>query len=361
MIYLYACGMLCGLGGILAALLQVADRFLADYGPCRVAVNGREPYVVEGGCTLLEALFRSKVFIPSACGGQGTCGFCKVTLKSGGGPVLPTELPYLGEDEIRADVRLACRVKVRQDISLLVRPDYLDVQEFRAVVSSARMVTHDTRELVLRLVKPEEITFEPGQYVQVRVPSRDQPSFRAYSISSPPSRNSEIELVVRLIPGGIGSTYLHRVRAGDELEFTGPYGEFRIDAAPGAAIVCVGGGCGIAPMRSIVRHVHETAPGKECLLFFGARTVDDVMYMDEFRALACDMPNFRFHYALSEPKRAQPWEGETGLIHESLEGRLPAGGECQVFMCGPPAMIEATTRVLTERGVPEDRIFRDEF
>ena len=361
--YVYSLLVLSVLGGALAALLLIADRFLCNYGPCTIHVNEEEPFTIEGGCTLLDALYGQRIFIPSACGGQGTCGFCKVQVHSGGGPVLPTELPYLTPKETEDHTRLACQVKVKEDMIVHVREDYLNVQEFTAVVTDAKLVTSDTREIHLKLKEPAEIDFRPGQYVQVRVPvGKKDETMRAYSISSQPSRNNEVELLVRLIPGGLGSTYLHTIQPGDEVVFTGPYGEFVMDEDVEARVICVGGGCGMAPMRSILRHLGEVQPDRECWLFFGARTTKDAMYMDEFRQLEQKMPNLHVHYALSEPgDEDKAWSGETGFIHTSVDAHVPAEGKRQAFLCGPPLMIEATMKVLKDKEIPEDRVFYDEF
>ncbi len=359
--YLSAIALLLVIGGGLTVLLLLAERLLVNYGPCEIRVNEEDPFTVEGGGTLLDALYQQRIFIPSACGGQGTCGFCKVTVRDGGGPVLPTELPYLSRRERAEGVRLACQVKVKQPMTLHVREDYLNVQEFTARVAAARRVTHDVRELVLDLLTPEAIEFRPGQYVQIRVPTRDEPTYRAYSISSPPSQTGRIELLVRLIPGGLGSTYLHRVAVGEELVFTGPYGEFVLDQEPRTVLVCVGGGCGMAPMRSILRHVRDLDPDRECWLFFGARTTRDVMYLEEFRRLAETMPNLHVHYALSEPDGQADWTGETGFIHESVRAHIDPDGPKQAFLCGPPPMIEATRKVLRDKNVPDEKVFFDEF
>lgn len=360
MIYLQAVGTLAALGAILAILLTIANRWFANYGPCAVKINDRNPFTIDGGCKLLEALYRERVFIPSACGGQGTCGFCKVRVLEGGGPLLPTETPYLSDREIEDSVRLACQVKVKQDVVIEVRADYLDVKEFKAQVKTARMMTHDTREVVLNLVEPAEIGFRPGQYVQISVPGQSEPTYRAYSISSPPSRTNEVELLIRLIPGGLGSTYMHAVQEGDEVTLTGPYGEFEL-AAEDAEIICVGGGCGMAPMRSILRHIAEAEPNRRCWLFFGARTAADTMYLDDFNELAGKMSNLHVHYALSEPADYDEWTGETGFIHESVARHLGSEGRRQAFLCGPPLMIEATMNVLSDKGIEGDDVFYDEF
>ena len=359
--YAAAIGVLALLGGVLCLLLLIADRFLANYGPCTIRVNDEDPFEVEGGGKLLDALYERRIFIPSACGGQGTCGFCKVRIFEGGGPVLPTELPFLSEAESAGGVRLACQVKIRGDIRLHVKEEFLHVQQFRAVVGRARLVTPDTREILLELREPEEIAFRPGQYVQIFVPGTPETTFRAYSIASPPGRPREVELLVRLIPGGLGSSYLHAVQPGDEVTFTGPYGEFELDDSPDTALVCIGGGCGMAPMRSLLRHAGATMPEKPCALYFGARTAEDAMYLDDFLTLKKSMPALEVHYALSEPERSPDWQGETGFIHEIVEQHLENQNHPQIFLCGPPAMIEAAMAVLAAKDIPRERIFYDEF
>jgi NAD(P)H-flavin reductase len=221
------------------------------------------------------------------------------------------------------------------------------------------MVTPDTRELQLELITPDAIHFRPGQYVQVFVPGVKETTFRAYSIASPPSVQNQIELLVRLIPNGLGSGYLHRGQPGDDVRFTGPYGDFVLD--PSAELICIGGGCGMAPMRSILRHVAEASPTQRCWLFFGARTAEQVMYQNDFERLATGVPGLQVHYALSEPQASPEWKGETGFIHESADRHVADGTNKQVFLCGPPPMIKAAIAVLTAKGIPRERIFYDEF
>ncbi len=348
-------------GGFFAAALLVADRFLADYGVCTLNVNDREELTVEGGCTVLDALYDNGIFLPSGCGGQGTCGHCTVEVLSGGGPVLPTELPLLTREQIDRGVRLACQVKIKEDTEVRIKEEYFNIQQFEAVVTAARMLTHDMRQLRLRLVEPDVIEFRPGQYVQVQVPTPDGPVHRAYSISSPPEEGHEIELIVRLIPGGVGSTYLHSVQVGDAVRFTGPYGEFVLSEDPRTEIVCVAGGCGIAPAKSILEHVQQASPERPFSLFFGVRTRADVFFKEEFDKLSDEYPNFHVYYALSEPGRAPDWDGETGFIHRSVEKHLDAERPRQAFLCGPEPMIDATEQVLKSRGVPEEDIYYDSW
>lgn len=347
----------------LAILLTVAERLLVNYGICQIDINAGERLLeVDGGQTLLSGLVGEKVYIPSACGGRGSCGYCKVTVIDGGGPLLPTETPYLTRKEARSGVRLACQVKVREDARIKIPEELLNVKLFTAVLESANTLTHDMRDLRIKLIDPPEISQRPGTYVQIQAPSPDGPVFRAYSISSPTYETEAVELVVRLVPGGIGSTYLHNVQPGDDIIFTGPYGEFYLNEDPEVEIICVGGGSGMAPMRNIIFSLYDRWPDRSCWLFFGCRTADDVFYLDDYLELAKKHPNFQVIYALSDPlEEGQQWDGETGFIHLSLDKHLEADVKRQAFLCGPPLMIEAVTRVLEDKGLKEEDIFYDKF
>ena len=360
---LLSVAVLAGLFTVLAAGLLVAERFLVNYGVAQMDVNSGERVLeVEGGQTLLSALYEQEIFIPSACGGRSSCGHCKVTVVSGGGPVLPTEQLYVTRKEIRLGVRLACQVKVREDIQLRIPEQLLNVKLFTARVESSRVVTPDTKEVRLSLVEPAEISHHPGHYVQVQAPSPDGPVSRAYSISSPVYETGLVELIVRLVPGGIGSTYIHNLQVGDPVTFTGPFGEFVLSEDPSTEIVCVAGGCGMAPVKNIIYSIYRQWPDRLCWLFFGCRTTNDVFYLDEFRALAAEHPSLKIVYALSDPlDSGEAWDGETGFVHLAVDKHLEPGVKRQAFMCGPPPMIEAVTGVLGEKGLRPDDIFYDKF
>jgi Na+-transporting NADH:ubiquinone oxidoreductase subunit F len=363
MLYLSAALVFGGLAAVLAFGLIIAERFLVNYGVCKLDINaGETPLEVDGGQTLLSALYSNEIFIPSACGGKGSCGHCKITVDSGGGPVLPTETPYLNRSEIRSNVRLACQVKVREDIFVRIPSDLLNVKLFNASVEHVRELTHDTREVRFKLDEPIEISQRPGQYIQVQAPSPEGPVFRAYSISSPAYDKNAVELMVRLVPGGIGSTYIHNLQEGDPVTFTGPYGEFYLNEDPEVEIVCVGGGCGMAPMKNIIYSIYEKTPDRICWLFFGCRNTEDIFYLEEFQALAKKHTNFNLIYALSDENiDTQKWDGETGFVHLSVDKYLEASIERQAFLCGPPPMIEAVMRVLEDKGLAEQDIFYDKF
>lgn len=350
-----------GVSLVLGLLLALASRFLTEYGRCRIIVNGERELQVQGGDTLLALLFSNGIFIPSACGGRGTCGYCKVRVAKGGGPLLSTERPYLSADEIDRSVRLSCQVKVKTDMEVGVPKEYLAIRRFMGSVAATRSLTHEIKEVRLRLEEPGSITFEPGQYIQLEVPDeKGPPVYRAYSISSTPSKESEVELIVRLVPGGIGSTYVHNLNDGDHVSFTGPYGEMKLRDT-GNDILCVGGGVGIAPLKSIVMSLLEQGTTHRVLFYLGVRAKKDLMYMEEFRELSRIHPNFRFVFALSSPLETDQWDGDTGFIHLLLERDIEDGRGFDVYLCGPPVMADAVIKVLKEKGVPEDRIYYDKF
>ena len=343
--------------------LILAEKRLVNYGTCTVSLNeGSVVFENPGGPTLLSILYEHKVFIPSACGGKGSCGYCKVRVLKGGGPILPTELPYLTRSEQKAGVRLACQVKVKENIELSIPEELLSVKEYRARVTSIVNLTHDIKEINLDLLEPTEVKHRPGQYVQVRAPGPDGPVYRAYSISSPIYVNDKIQLLVRLVPGGIASTYLYNLKEGDEIMFTGPFGEFRLSEDPETELVLVGGGCGMAPIANIIYSIYNRWQNRQVYLFFGARTTNDVFYREKFKELSKKYLNFKYIYALSDPlKGKEKWDGETGFIHLSVDKYLTPSQKRQAFLCGPPPMIEAVTEILKSKNLKEENVFYDKF
>ena len=363
MVFVWAIVVFVGLLVGLSTLLTIAEKLLLDYGICEMDINaGERTAEVEGGQTLLNALIGEEIYIPSACGGKGSCGYCKVAVLTGGGTVLPTEMPYLSRKEVRAGQRLACQVKIRENIQLKIPEELLNVKLFNATVESTVELTYDMKEIRFKLDDPVEITQRPGQYVQIQAPSPDGPVFRAYSISSPDYETDKVELGVRLIPGGIASTYLHNLEVADKVVFTGPYGEFRLSEDPEVEIICVGGGAGMSPMKDIIFSLYNHWPDRICWLFFGCRTTKDIFYLNEYQQLAQKHPNFHVVYALSDPLGPdEKWDGETGFIHLSVDKSLEPNVPRQAFLCGPPPMIEAVMKVLEEKGLTEEDIFYDEF
>ncbi len=363
MIYLYSIMAFVILITGLSILLIFAEKLLINYGICKIDINSEEKLLeVDGGQSLLSALYSSEVFIPSACGGKGSCGQCKVKVLEGGGPLLPTETPYLSRKEVRSNVRLACQVKVREDVKIKIPEELLNVKMFKSTVSSTRSLTHDMKEVRFKLIEPAEIEFKVGHYIQIEAPSPDGKVFRAYSLSSPCYVHDEVEVGVRLIPGGIASTYIHNMKVGDPVTFTGPFGEFKLNEDPECELICVGGGAGMSPMKNIIYSVYDRWPERSVWLFFGCRTVNDVFYLEEYKELARKYPNFKVIYALSDPLGPDDqWDGETGFVHLSVDKYLSEPKQRQAFLCGPPPMIEAVWRVLEDKGLTDKDIFYDKF
>lgn len=345
---------------VIAILLVIAERFFVTYGECKITVNKEKILTVQGGNSLLNYFAENKIFIPSACGGKATCGYCKIEVLSGGGHILPTEEVFIPKKDRLRGARLACQVKVKNDIEVLISPDLLYAQEFMVTVKEIKDLTHDIKHVVFKLEDQQTMKFKPGQYVQFKIPETDE--FRAYSIASAPSKDNEIELIVRLISGGLCSTYIHEVLdVNDKIKLTGPFGEFYLREDSDRDIVCIGGGCGMAPIRSILLHLKEKGMLRPVMYFFGARRKKDLFYTEELRELERQYPNFKYFPALSEPKPEDQWEGETGLITQAVERHLKTGKHTEAYLCGPPPMIDASIKVLTAKGIEEIHIYYDKF
>ena len=346
---------------ILGILLVLADMFLADYGECKLIINGEKEFTVRGGSTILSYLSANKIFIPSACGGKATCGLCKGRVVSDVGPLLPTERPFMDKEEIADNTRLLCQIKVKKDTEIVIPEEYFLVKEFRTTVEEITPLSHDTRLFRFKLNEPDEITFKAGQFVQFRIPKAGEE--RAYSIASSPNAHDIVELIVRLVPGGLCTTYMfNKLKAGDEIYLTGPYGEFFLREDTDDPLICVAGGSGSAPIRSIVSYLREKKSERKITSFYGGRTPKDI-YLTEFyqEEVAKDLKNFTHIPAISEPAAGDGWEGEKGLITEAMKRHIETAAGCEAYMCGPPAMIHYASLLLKELGIDEDRIYYDEF
>lgn len=359
--YLYAVAVLGSLAGALGVVLALIDHYLATYGECRIQINDEEePLVIQGGDTLLSYLIQNEIFIPSACGGKATCGFCKLQVTEGAGPVLPTEVALLTREDVRNNVRLACQVKVKEDVVIQIPEEYLAIQRFQATVVCIEPMTHDIKRIEMKLEEPDTISFRPGQYVQFEIPGTSE--YRAYSVASAPNRSDTVELIVRLVPDGLCSTYMHEtLQEGDTVFLTGPYGDFYLQEDSTNEIICVAGGSGVAPIRSIVSHLFEQGTDRKVTYFFGARTTQDLYYYDECVALAEKHENFHFVPALSEPAPEDNWTGATGFIHLSVDEYLTSGEGVEAYLCGPPPMINALMGVFEAKEVPKENVLFDEF
>jgi len=353
------------LGAGLALLLEVADSYLGFYGQCHIDINsGEKEFTIQGGGSLLSTLMEQGIFIPSACGGRGSCGYCKVRIHGGGGPLLPTETPWLGPEEIEAQVRISCQVKVRGDMIIEIPPELFLIREFRSRVEGLRNLTHEIKELRLRLIESDAISFKPGQYVQFQVPEYEgcpESVYRAYSIASAAHESGSITLIVTRVPGGLATTYIHEVlKAGDEVAFNGPYGDFYLRDSD-REIFLVATGSGLAPIMSILYQIAEERISRKTTLIFGARHRTDFFYLEEIEALKGKIPGLEAIFTLSRPEEEDQWEGERGRVTDVLERIIKEGANKEAYLCGNPAMVESCVELLMKKGIPEELIFYDKF
>ncbi|HKM42773.1 MAG TPA: 2Fe-2S iron-sulfur cluster binding domain-containing protein [Limnochordia bacterium] len=353
------------LATILAGIVVLADYKLNNYGICKIDINdGARSLEVNGGSSLLSTLASQKIFIPSACGGKATCGLCKVTLAESAGPVLPTEEPYLSAVEMESGVRLSCQVKVKHDLKISIPEEFFNVKQYRTRVQEIKQLTHDIKQFRFQLLEPTTIGFKAGQYVQIDSKPYDKVTeavSRAYSISSVPSENNIIELIIRLVPGGICTTFLHEhLKEGDEITFAGPFGDFYLHEG-GDELIFIAGGSGLAPIRSLVLDILEKNLDKKMKFFFGAVRKRDLYYLDFFRELEAKYDNFTYIPALSGATPEDEWAGDEGLITDVVARHVPDAEGRQAYLCGSPGMINACIQVLTRIGFGRDAIFFDEF
>lgn len=389
----------------LVVVLLLARRKLVQTGPVTIFLNGDDDNKIEteAGGTLLGTLSNQKIFLPSACGGKGSCGVCKVIVKDGGGAVLPTEEGHLSKAEIREGTRLSCQVKVKQDLRIEIPPEVFSVRSWRCTVRSNNNVATFIKELILELPPGEEVPFRAGGYVQIECPphavhyrdfdidDRFRPDWdryelwryvstckesvmRAYSMANYPDEKGIIMLNVRVatpprdalhaVPG-VMSSYIFNLKPGDEVSIYGPFGEFF--AKETTAEMCfVGGGAGMAPMRShIFDQLRRLRSTRKISFWYGARSISEAFYREDFDTLAREHDNFGWTLALSSPKPEDNWTGPTGFIHNVLfEHYLknhPAPEDVEYYLCGPPLMISAVTDMLSDLGVERGNILFDDF
>ena len=354
-----------GISVFLAVLIIIAEKFLNNYGECKIDINeGEKELTVEGGSSLLSSLASNKIFIPSACGGKATCGMCKVKVMDGAGPLLPTEEPYLSQEERNDGVRLSCQVKIKNDIKISVPDELFNIREYQATITRITDMTHDIKEYRFEFDEGDEVKFKAGQYMQIeskpygKIKEKAQ---RAYSISSVPSDNKAFELIIRRVPGGLCTTYMHdHVKEGDKIRVTGPYGDFyaRDDSDE---YIFMAGGSGLAPIKSIVEDVVEKGLDKKMIFFFGAVSKRDLYHIEYFTEVEKKYPNFKYVPALSSPAPEDNWEGETGLVTDVMKRHVDSGEGKHAYLCGSPGMINACINVLTSIDFKEELIYYDKF
>ncbi len=352
-------------GAVLALLLEIADSYIADYGEKHILINEQKDLLVKGGNPLLFSLMDEGIFIPSACGGKGTCAYCKVKVLEGGGPVLPTETPYLSPDEIKAHVRLSCQVKVKSDLRMEIPEELFLIKEFRVKVEKIENLTPDIKGIKFSILSPEEgIAFKPGQYIQLQVPKYEltkEPEYRAYSIASSAEDHQNLELVITKVPGGAVSTYVHDyMREGEELLINGPYGDFYLRDSE-KDILLIATGSGLAPIKSMLDQMEREQIQRKTTFFFGARTRKDLYYIEELKGLEEKIPNYTFVPTLSRPTEEDQWEGEKGRVTDLIEKYVPEKGPLEAYICGAPAMVESCEQLLKKKGIPEELLFYDKF
>ncbi|MBN1796077.1 MAG: 2Fe-2S iron-sulfur cluster binding domain-containing protein [Sedimentisphaerales bacterium] len=346
----------------LAAVLVVAEFFLRNYGECKITINGEKDLVIDGGGSLLASLVEQKIFIPSACGGRGTCGLCKVKVPDGAGSLLPTEEPYLDKKEIAGNMRLSCQVKVRNDLKIEIPEELFNIKEYSCSCEEIRDLTHDIKLFRFKLIEPPDIKFTPGQYMQLLAPIYEKSKeevYRAYSIASDSAQKDIIDLIIRFVPGGICTTYCFEyLNVGDKVKMNGAYGEFRLSETD-ADMLWIAGGSGMAPFVSILHYMKNTGNKRKVTYYFGANKVKELFLLDEMRQFEKDLPNFRFVPVVYEPE--EEWNGETGLVTKAVGRNEKNIADCEGYLCGSGGMIDASIEVLKKLGLDEDKIYYDKF
>jgi Na+-transporting NADH:ubiquinone oxidoreductase subunit F len=392
---------------LLVEMLLLARDKLSPKGDVVLKINDRE-LIVSPGSNLLMTLSGNGVFLPSACGGGGTCGMCKCQILEGGGSILPTETGFFNRREQLDHWRLGCQVKIREPLTIKLPESVLGIKKWECEVISNRNVATFIKEFVVKLPEGEQLNFEPGGYIQIDVPKyqttfRDfiieqeyrhdwdnfkmwdlsiknsEETFRAYSMANYPAEKNLIKLNIRIatppwdnvknefmhVPPGLCSSYVFSRKPGDKVTISGPYGEFHIKNT-NAEMIYIGGGAGMAPLRSHIFHLFKTLKtGRKVSYWYGARSSREVFYEDEFRAIEKQFPNFTFNLALSEPLPEDNWTGYTGFIHKVLFdnylSKRDDPEDIEYYFCGPPVMNNAVVNMLDYLGVPQENISFDDF
>jgi len=389
----------------LVVLILFAKSKLVPNGNIKIEINNNPENTIEVpvGGKLINTLADNKIFVPSACGGGGTCGQCKVKVHDGGGDILPTETSQVSRKEIREDVRLACQVPVKQNMKIEIPPEIFDVKRWECTVRSNKNVATFIKELVLELPEGENVNFKAGGYIQIEAPAHtinysdfdveeeyrgdwdkynqwqyvskvNEPITRAYSMANYPGEHGIIMLNVRIaspppsspnVPPGQMSSFIFNLKPGDKVFITGPYGEF-FARETDAEMIFVGGGAGMAPMRShIFDQLLRLNTNRKISYWYGARSLREMFYMDDFNKLAKDNENFEWHIGLSDPLPEDNWTGYKGFIHQILYDEYlknhTAPEDCEFYMCGPPMMNSAVIDMLDNLGVEPENIMLDDF
>ena len=388
----------------LVTILMAAAKKLVPQGFAKLSINeGSREIDVKPGTSLLSALSNEQIFLPSACGGGGTCAMCKCKVLEGGGELLPTEAGQVTKAEAKEGVRLACQLKVKESMVLDIEPEILDIKKYECTVRSNENVATFIKELVVELPKGEKLDFRAGGYIQIDVPAykdleyknfeigdeyredwdqfkmfdlianNDEDCFRAYSMASFPLEDDIIMLNIRIAtpppgsdyPPGICSSYVFDLKPGDKITISGPYGEFFAQETE-REMCFIGGGAGMAPMRShIFDQLKRIKSDRKITFWYGGRSKRELFYMDEFKQLEEEFPNFSLHVALSDPLPEDNWEGSTGFIHqvclEEYMDKHDDPTEVEFYLCGPPIMLQCVNEMVDELGVEPEMVRADDF
>lgn len=387
----------------LVGLLLAVEARVTTSGEKTIVINDDPDtrLAIKGSPTLLSALGSNDIFLPSACGGGGSCGMCKCRVTSGGGSVLPTELAHLTRRDKLGNYRLSCQIKVKNDLRIQIPDSIFGIRKFQATVVSNENVSTYIKELVLKPEPP--MTFKAGSYIQIDVPEYEvcfknfnidskyisewkkynllelisagtAPGFRAYSLANPPHQKDVLVMTVKIatppagtsgIPPGFGSSYVFGLKPGDRVMVSGPYGDFFVKESDREKCF-IGGGAGIAPLRCHVLDQLEGAKtDKKISLWYGARSRKEICYNDTFTRLETTHPNFAYHVSLSRPQPEDEWKGSVGYIQEALAADYLSTHddptEIEYYLCGPPAMVDSIVETLDNFGVEEEMIFYDKF
>ena len=392
---------------VLVLIINFAESKLLPQGEMTITVNDEEDkkFKVRPGGTLLSALAYETIYLPSACGGGGTCAMCKCQVLDGGGEILPTETGHISRNEAKENWRLACQVKVKEDMNIHVPDEIFSIRKWECTVKSNENVATFIKELVLDLPEGENLNFQAGGYIQIDIPeyrnllfkdfdvddeyhpdwdkykiwnlvaNNDEPLFRAFSMANHPAEGNRIMLNVRIatpppplwndVPPGLATSYIFNLKTGDKVTISGPYGDFFIKETD-REMVYIGGGAGMAPMRSHLFHLFQTLKtGRKVSFWYGARSLREMFYDDHFKDLADQFPNFNYQVALSDAMEEDNWKGSTGFIHQVLHDEYLSKHddptEVEYYMCGPPPMINAVEGMLDSLGVEPEMIAYDSF
>ncbi|MCF8348108.1 MAG: NADH:ubiquinone reductase (Na(+)-transporting) subunit F [Bacteroidales bacterium] len=393
---------------LLVWLLLFARKKLMPQGKVKITINNEKELETDPGSTLLSTLSANKVFLPSACGGGGTCAMCRVQVNSGGGSILPTEKGFFTRKEQAANWRLGCQVKVREDMEIEVPAEVFGIKKWECTVVSNHNVASFIKEFVVKLPEGETLDFRSGGYIQIDVPKTEvefkdmviedeykeewdkfkmwdlkmknpEPIYRAYSMANHPAEGNIVMLNIRIatppwdrkkggfmnVNPGICSSYIFSRKPGDKVMVSGPYGEFFIKPTK-REMMFIGGGAGMAPMRSHIFDLYKTKhTDRKATFWYGGRSKRELFYVDQFEEIEQENPNFKFEVALSEPLKEDNWTGYTGFIHQVIYDNYlknhPEPEDIEYYLCGPPMMNDAVLKMLDNLGVPEEMIAFDDF